>query len=59
MEYHDFASPTVRERHADTLESVKKRKSALPVVTIDGEIKMEGYVSFWDIVEALEASQAS
>jgi len=63
VEYIDFASEQMREKHASMLDDISKRYLSFPVTTVDGQIISHGFIDYWDIVnfvqEKLEAHKQS
>ena len=57
VDYYDFADSRVQERESAMIRSVQEHNWPLPVVAINGEVKFKGFIGFWAIVEAIEATR--
>jgi disulfide oxidoreductase YuzD len=57
VEYVDLAKESEARKHADVLESIRAQGAPTPVVAIDGELKIAGYVDFWSISELIDGKK--
>lgn len=54
MEYHDLAEDEERGKFQDLAKILEERKASLPVVTIDGQLKLVGRADFWPIANLID-----
>lgn len=55
IEFFDLDIPAVRQQHGEWLERVKKEKLLLPLLVINGEVKISGFFDtrmLYDMVDA-------
>ena len=55
VEHLDLAEPEIRLQHQDVVNRVEESGLLLPVVAIDGVLRLSGGVQYRTIVEAIEA----
>lgn len=58
-EFVNLATAENRKQYAAVLDSVEKNKLRLPLVAIDGEVKMAGGVDYYAIASAVEKALAA
>lgn len=54
-EFLNLAVPDVRQQYANVVSAVEKDNLPLPLVAINGEVKMAGGVDYYSIVSAIES----
>lgn len=55
VDYFDLANSAVRERFPEVARMIDAKEVPVPVVAIDGEVKMAGAVDFWHIADIIDA----
>ncbi len=55
LEYHDLAVDSEREKFPEVVKVIETSNVPVPVVAIDGVLRMAGLVDFWSIVDLIEA----
>jgi disulfide oxidoreductase YuzD len=58
VDYHDLADPSERERFPEIVRAIEVDKLILPLVTIDGEMKLEGRADYWPITSLIDEKLA-
>ncbi len=54
-EFLNLAVPDVRQQYANVVSAIEKDNLPLPLVAINGEVKMAGGVDYYSIVSAIES----
>jgi hypothetical protein len=54
-EFINLAVPEARQKYANVVAAIEKDNLPLPLVAIDGMVKMAGGVDYYSIVSAIEA----
>lgn len=49
-----MAQDEEREKFPDLARTIEEKKASLPVVTIDGELKLVGRADFWPIANLID-----
>ena len=57
-EFLNLAIPDVRQQYANVVRTIEKDTLPLPLVAINGEVKMAGGVDYYSIVSAIESLTA-
>ena len=57
-EFLDLSLAENRQQYATVLEAIEQHNLPLPLVAIDGEVKMAGGVDYYAIVAAIDALAA-
>lgn len=55
----NLAVPEVRLQYANVVKAIEKDTLPLPLVAINGEVKMAGGVDYYSIVSAIESLTAA
>jgi hypothetical protein len=58
-EFINLAVPEARQKYANVVAAIEKDNLPLPLVAIDGTVKMAGGVDYYSIVSAIEALTAA
>ena len=58
-EFLNLAVPEVRQQYANVVKAIAKDNLPLPLVAINGEVKMAGGVDYYSIVSAIESLTAA
>ena len=53
-EFVNLAQPDNRDRYSDVLDAVREHKLPLPIVAVNGEVKVAGGVDYYAISRAVD-----
>ncbi len=54
-EFFNLAVPDIRQKYANVVSAIEKDHLPLPLVAINGDVRMAGGVDYYAIVSAIEA----
>jgi disulfide oxidoreductase YuzD len=55
VEYYDLSDPSLQTKHADVVDAIEKHDIAYPLTAINGVFKFAGGVSYYAILNTVQA----